>query len=114
MDNYSTPQNIVSLMIDAVKITIGREDVIADFAAGEGTLLKAANIKWPKAKFVASDVDLGIIRFLKKQNRNWQVCKIDFLNSKSISNSPSLRSLIGKTKLILINPPFSCRGGKKY
>ena len=113
MDNYYTPVKVASLMIDAVHLPIGASDTIADFAAGTGALLEAAQLKWPEAKIVASDIDSKIIRLLKKKKYNWQICSCDFLNPNSTNNSLVLRKLIGNTKLVLINPPFSNRGGKR-
>ena len=89
------------------------EFVVADFAAGSGELLFAAETRWPKATVVATDIDPLAVRSLRATSRGWRTGVCDFLNPRSRRSSSLLRSLIGHTDLVLLNPPFSCRGGKR-
>ena len=89
------------------------EFVVADFAAGSGELLLAAAALWPDATMVATDIDCRAIRKLRSVSNSWRTGICDFTNARSRQSSPVLRKLSGRTNLVLLNPPFSCRGGKK-
>lgn len=91
----------------------GGEFVVADFAAGSGELLLAAESWRPTATIVGTDIDTRAVRNLREASNNWRVGVCDFLNPRSRRSSLLLRSLIGHTNLVLLNPPFSCRGGKR-
>ena len=75
-------------------------------------LLAAASV-WPTATMVATDIDPRAVRKLSQISDKWRTGVCDFLNLRSRQSSPILRSLIGRTNLVLLNPPFSCRGGKR-
>ena len=89
------------------------ELIVADFAAGSGELLFAAQSLWPMATAVGTDIDPIAVRNLRAISRGWRTGVCDFLNPRSRRSSSLLRSLIGHTDLVLLNPPFSCRGGKR-
>ena len=89
------------------------EFVVADFAAGSGELLLAAASVWPTATIVGTDIDPRLVRSLRAISHSWRTGMCDFLNPRSRRGSALLRSLIGHTDLVLLNPPFSCRGGKR-
>lgn len=91
----------------------GEEFVVADFAAGPGELLFAAESLWPMASVVATDIDPLAVRKLRALSRGWRTGVCDFLNPRSRRSSSLLRSLMGHTDLVLLNPPFSSRGGKR-
>ena len=87
--------------------------LIADFAAGEGDLLRVAEAKWPNAEIVAADIDSATAKRLRRKNAGWSIGVANFLDAESRSRSRVLRRVKGKVDLLLLNPPFSCRGGKK-
>ena len=89
------------------------EFVVADFAAGSGELLFAAESLWPMATVVATDIDPLAVRKLRVVSCGWRTGVCDFLNPRSRRSSSLLRSLSGRTDLVLLNPPFSCRGSKR-
>ena len=62
---------------------------------------------------VATDIDCQAVRNLRKFSDGWRTGVCDFTNPRSRQSSPVLRSLNGRTNLVLLNPPFSCRGGKR-
>ena len=115
MDRIYTPPYLAAFMAKAsiAQPSQSEELVIADFAAGSGELLLAAASVWPKGTMVATDIDPLEIRNLRKICANWRTGVCDFLNPRSRQSSPVLRSLNGRTNLVLLNPPFSCRGGKR-
>ena len=113
MDKIYTPPHLAALMAKASRANPSQNEefVVADFAAGSGELLLAAATIWPKATMVATDIDCQAVRNLRKASDGWRTGVCDFTNPRSRQNSPVLRSLNGRTNLVLLNPPFSCRGG---
>lgn len=80
---------------------------IADFCVGEGDLLIAAKKRWPEANFYGCDISEKTIASMKKKHPNWMLSKCDFLNPKSRRSNHILKN---KYDLILLNPPFTCKG----
>ena len=76
-------------------------------------MLLAAAAVWPEATMVATDIDCQAVRKLRIVSNGWRTGICDFINPRSRQSSPVLRKLNGRTNLVLLNPPFSCRGGKK-
>ena len=96
-----------------VRPSPGEEFIVGDFAAGSGELLLAAATVLPEATMVATDIDSRAVRDLRKISDSWRIGVCDFTNPRSRQSSPVLRSLNGRANLVLLNPPFSCRGGVK-
>ena len=111
IDAYYTPAHLADAMI---RLVSSPPRTVADFAAGDGALLSAAINKWPDSKIVASDCCEVAIRRLRAIEKGWQVTKVDFTNELSRSRSKILKDAKGKIDLVLLNPPYSCRGGKKF
>jgi hypothetical protein len=107
-DNFYTPISVCQKMIDAS--CSKKRAIVADFAAGSGELLKAAVRVWPAAQIFATDIRASAIRMLKK-NAGWSVGQCDFLNETSRGRCLALKEIKSKVSLILLNPPFSYRGG---
>lgn len=91
----------------------GRPRYIADFAAGGGQLLQMARHLWPNANFVATDIDRRAVCSLRRTEPEWEISRCDFLSSRSRRRCSALRKAKGKISLLLLNPPFSCRGGSR-
>ena len=111
-DQVRTPTQVAKRLVGlrAGSRAIG---LVADFAAGDGALLRAATQRWPKASLVATDIDLRVVRSLRKNNPGWRVGRVDFLKADSRVRSALVKSVMGKVDLLLLNPPFSCRGGTR-
>ena len=109
MDSYYTPNEIAKEMVNSIKDL--NPDLIADFAVGNGALLKVASEKWASAKFVANDIDPSVVKELKTNFPSWMTCSRDFFDSQLVLNCRVLSKIKKKVSLILLNPPFSCRGG---
>lgn len=86
---------------------------IADFACGEGSLLLAAERRWPAALMIANDISATSVAGLRKNRPNWQVACSNFLNPRSVRSS-SLRNHIAGVDLVLLNPPFSRRNRQTF
>ena len=92
----------------------GRElGTVADFAVGDGALLRAAVQRQPNLQVVGLDINRTTVRKLQSANSSWQVGICDFLNARSRASSPVLRRNRGRVSTALLNPPFSCRGGRR-
>jgi hypothetical protein len=109
MDKIWTPPAIAAKMAAAANCK--RVDYVADFAVGNGELLKAAAKRWPKARLIGIDVCRSTIGRLRRSSPNWQLSRCDFTNARSRDRSSALVQRGGKISLVLLNPPFSCRGG---
>ena len=92
--------------------TVSSPEYIADFAAGDGALLAAAADRWPSSRIIAIDVDRENVVWLKR-NRRWRVGRCNFLSDRSRSRCQVLAGIEGKVSLVLLNPPFSCRGATR-
>lgn len=109
IDRHYTPADLAEAMVRQVRLT--EPTVVADFAAGAGALLAEAQARWPSARLVATDVDRSSIGRLAKLRLGWDVGRCDFLNQHSRRSCQTLRLARGRVSLLLLNPPFSSRGG---
>lgn len=110
-DAYYTPQVLAEEMVDAVPSTIS-PSVIADFAVGGGSLLRAAALKWPDALLVGNDIDKPTVARLRREFPWWLVSSADFLLTSSFVRTYA-SDLAGQFDLVLLNPPFSIRGNTR-
>lgn len=111
-DAYYTPEWLAETVVSLSRKR--RPRVVADFAAGDGALLRAAEMRWKRATLVAADLCGESVRRLRQRNEQWQCTKCDFLDAHSRARSRVLASLVGSVDQILLNPPFSCRGGTAF
>lgn len=86
---------------------------IADFACGGGSLLLAAERRWPWASMIANDVSSASVGSLRKLRPKWRIACADFLNQRSVRSS-SLRNHLADVDLVLLNPPFSRRNRQTF
>lgn len=108
-DAYYTPSWLAASLLRATSKRSPR--MIADFAAGDGALLEAAEHRWPKASILAADYCDSTIRRLRRRRHHWLCTRVDFLDANSRRLSRVIRPHARSVDLILLNPPFSCRGG---
>jgi hypothetical protein len=110
LDDHYTPIELARIAVNHVRLR--RPGVIADMAAGEGSLLLEAARRWPSARIIATDIDRATVSRLQSAgDERWRVGRCDFLATKSRAASDLLRDVRGHVALLLLNPPFSCRGG---
>lgn len=107
MDAIYTPPDLAEFVTAAV--SRGAPRSIADFAAGDGALLRAAAARWPDASLFGSDVDLQAVQTIKSLVPGCISAQHDFL-AKSSDGALTGRSF----DLILLNPPFSNRGNTRH
>ncbi|MBK9624061.1 MAG: methyltransferase [Rhodocyclaceae bacterium] len=80
--------------------------VVADFAAGQGSLLNVAQERWPSATIVANEIDEAVSRKLRRQSPKWIIGSADFICKKS-SHSAKFNDFLGDVDVVLLNPPFT-------
>lgn len=107
-DQYFTPDYVAEQLVAPFRRR--KIQSVADFAAGDGELLRAAEAKWPNASIFATDLDPKCASKLKRDHDNWNIGICDFLNERSRKQNKFLPSLTGRLDLILLNPPFGSRG----
>lgn len=112
MDSHYTPTCVANCLVQATNLLQPKR--IADLAAGNGDLLFAAEQKWPNAQFVATDIDSAAIRRLALLRPSWSIGRCDLRNRRSRSTCAALKSFANSADLLLLNPPFSCRGGTRF
>ena len=103
---------LVEAMLEAVRA--GCPTYVADFAAGDGRLLKAAQGLWPQCQVIATDINEESISLLHCTEPTWKVGQCDFVETKSRNGCDVLKNVLGKVSLVLLNPPFSLRGGQRW
>ena len=111
IDAHYTPAKLAELLVRSVRGC--KPAVVADLAAGDGRLLAEAQKRWPGATLVATDVDELAVRRMSRRTPGWLVGRCDLRCSRSRGASEILRGVRGKVSLLLLNPPFSCRGGTR-
>ena len=108
IDQHYTSNELAHTMVESLPANFCPSSV-ADFAAGEGSLLAAALVKWPNLKVIANDLSPANARELRGKYPNGLISTANFLRERSVRSS-KFSALAGKVDLILINPPFSQRG----
>lgn len=111
VDAHYTPSWLARQAVQ--RVTLSKPRIIADVAAGEGSLLIAAEQRWSHARIIATDIDPATVGRLRRRHPKWHVGRCDFLNERSRVNCRAL-SDPQLFSLLLLNPPFSCRGGTAF
>ena len=111
-DTHYTPPPVAKALVDAARDL--NPSLIADLAAGHGDLLIRAETRWPNATFAATDIDASAVRHLSRLRPTWAIGRCDLRKQRSRSSSPVLTKLRRSARLLLLNPPFTCRGGTRF
>jgi predicted RNA methylase len=112
MDRIYTPQPLAAEMVERVRLK--HPSTIADFAAGDGGLLRAARNRWVDSTFIATDINPASVALLRRNEPRWRVGQCDFLSRASRVRCRALADLVGRVSLALLTPPFTCRGGSRW
>lgn len=105
-DSYYTP----SLLADKLTNYVEAEKVnsAVDFCVGDGALLKAVAKRYYSAVLYGIDISNLAIEKLSRDHPEWKLAQCDFCNDKLLSNIDFLNGR--KFDLIMMNPPFTCKG----
>lgn len=110
MDAFYTPESLARTLVE--KPAQSGVGYVFDPSVGEGSLLRAARKRWPEARLLGSDIDRSAIRNLQAEFPEWRLSVADYLNPRSWSSSAiSKEHTSHGLDLVLLNPPFSYRGG---
>ncbi|WP_272673977.1 MULTISPECIES: methyltransferase [unclassified Providencia] len=110
IDLHYTPNTLAKEMVEYIPTTFTPK-IIADFSAGEGSLLLEAAKRWPFAEVLANDLSRSNVKKLISLESKWCISCSDFIKKTSHSNT-KFSSKKGMVDVILLNPPFSERGRK--
>jgi hypothetical protein len=110
VDEFYTPS---ALAVQMAAIALRRPLIIADFASGDGELLIAASKRWKNVRLIGTDVSRSALSALRRNVPSVESGVCNFLSARSRSQCLALQNLVGRIDLVILNPPFSCRGGKR-
>ena len=110
-DSHYTPAEIAEIV--AAHGHLRHSGIVADLTAGEGGLLAAARRRWPNAPIVATDVNPNAVARLRRSYPDWSSGRVNLLQERSRLRCRALRDLKEKISLLLMNPPFTSRGGSR-
>lgn len=105
-DVFYTPTELADKLASYI-IEEGGTSAI-DFCVGDGDLLKAIERRFPNLLFYGTDIAEEAIRPLKKMHPSWQLAVCDFSNTLAFDNLANFS--LKKYDLIVLNPPFTCKG----
>lgn len=106
-DSYYTPTDLSERLLSFVR---GNPSNAVDFCVGDGGLLSAAEKKYPKVECLGIDISSEAIDSLKERKPSWTLMQCDFKDVKAVNKISFLTQ--NKADLVLMNPPFTCRGGR--
>lgn len=109
LDRFDTPRDLADRLVALVECQAPA--VVADFAAGSGVLLDAAVRRWPTATLLANDIRRPAVEAVRRVHPDWHLSVCDFTSARSRGASSTLSRFDGKVDVVLLNPPFTDRGG---
>lgn len=110
IDQFFTPRWAADLVAAALpKDFCG---AIIDPAAGAGSLLEAVEVSGRKSTLLAMDSDKQVVEDLRRRHPSWVISAADSLEDRSRSSSRAWRyARTAGVDWVVLNPPFSYRGG---
>lgn len=106
LDSYYTPSSLADKLINFIKPPKIIHAV--DFCVGDGNLLKAVAKRYENAILYGTDISEDALRKLSCDCPDWQLGQCDFKIDESVNNVPFVKE--GLFDLIVLNPPFTCKG----
>lgn len=104
-DFHPTPRHLADRLVGLIENS--EPETIADFSAGEGSLLLSAQSRWPSALKIATDIQTSLVNNIRSSFPAWHAGRCDFLSDTSVRSCKALRDRKGTVDVILLNPPFS-------
>ena len=105
LDAFYTPEGLAGKLLS---YCVDTPRTVIDFCVGDGGLLKAAEQKYTNIECFGIDISDDVIDRLKVRQPSWHLKQSDFRDSKGLTKIPFLHE--SKFDLIVLNPPFTCRG----
>ena len=106
LDAYYTPMPLADKLVSYIPEYPIQTTI--DFCIGDGNLLKAVQKKFNNVQFFGIDISKNAIDKISIENSNWHLGVCDFRDNQSINKIQFLKN--SKFDLIVLNPPFSCKG----
>lgn len=88
--------------------------LVADYAAGDGSLLGAVGRRFDGCTLLATDIDRRVVRRLRSEHPTWHVGVCDLLSTRSRARSRLVDSSALRPRAVVMNPPYSYRGAAAY
>ena len=106
IDPFYTPTPLATKLADYVDVDHVKR--IADFCIGDGELIRAVRNKYPDAICYGVDICNDVIANLKEKHSDWKLAVCDFEDDESVNHVDFIREML--FDLIMMNPPFTCKG----
>jgi len=105
-DDFYTP----TILADKLASLIIEDNItsVVDFCVGDGDLLKAIKGRIPNIECYGTDISRETVALLEKTQKDWTLGVCDFTDLNSIRDLHGLGDR--KYDLIVLNPPFTCKG----
>ena len=111
-DTHYTPTAIAETLVAHGRLPLPG-GIVGDLTAGDGRLLAAARRRWPNAPIVATDVNPNAVARLRRSYPDWSSGRVNLLQERSRLRCRALSKLNKGISLLLMNPPFTSRGGSR-
>lgn len=105
-DSFYTPTSLAEQLAGYVTANSVRSAI--DFCVGDGDLLKAVAKRYEGVRLFGTDISEEAIDKLKGDCPEWELGVCDFKDDESVSNVQNLQDRT--FDLIMLNPPFTCKG----
>jgi len=106
IDPFYTPTPLAVKLADYVDLDYVNK--IADFCIGDGELIRAVRDKYPAALCYGVDICNDVIANLKEKHPDWKLAVCDFEDDESVNKIDFIEYML--FDLIMMNPPFTCKG----
>lgn len=104
-DAFYTPEVLASKLLS---FTVDTPRTAIDFCVGDGGLLKAAELKYKNIECFGIDISDEVVNGLADRQPLWHLRQCDFRDAEALDKIPFMKGK--KFDLIVLNPPFTCRG----
>lgn len=105
-DSFYTPTSLAEQLVGYVTVDSVRSAI--DFCVGDGDLLKAVAKRYDGVKLYGTDISVDALKKLYGDCPEWILGECDFRDDESVNNVQFLHDM--KFDLIMLNPPFTCKG----
>lgn len=105
-DSFYTPPLLADKLVKFIAPTKIVRAV--DFCVGDGDLLKAVAKRFADVELYGTDISKDALEKLSKDFPFWHLGECDFRKDNSVKRIPFLKD--GLFDLIVLNPPFTCKG----
>ena len=105
-DSFYTPPSLAEKL--AGYVTAKKVQSAIDFCVGDGDLLKAVAKRFDRARLYGTDISSEALQKLGDSCQEMMLGECDFKNDKSVNNVHFLHD--NTFDLIVLNPPFTCKG----